>query len=217
MALLYNLGMNLARACFSTFGRWEVEGREAVPPRGRLLVVANHQSNADPAVLAAALPRQAWFLGKRGLFYGPVISAIMRAWGVHPMERDGRDSEALRWTLRTLEQEQMVVLFPEGTRSPQGMRKASRGVAFVALKAHASILPVGITGTENMRGILRILFPFCHIKANIGEPFSLPSIEGKLDAAVLDSLTEMIMLRVAVLLPPKYRGVYGQVTSQLGT
>ena len=211
MAIMYNLGVGLARVCFSTFARRTVEGREGVPPRGRLLVVANHQSNADPPVVAASLPRRVWFVGKRGLFRGPVASAVMRSWGVFPLDRDGRDTEALRWVLHTLEQEQVVAIFPEATRSPHGMRRASRGVAFIAMTAHASILPIGITGTENISTMWRVPFPFCRINVNIGQPFSLPDIEGRPDNAILDSLTEMIMLRVAALLPKEYRGVYGQV------
>ena len=214
MAVMYNLGAGLARACFSAFAWWRVEGREGIPPRGRLLVVANHQSNADPPVVAASLPRRVWFVAKRGLFRGHVASALLRSWGIHPMDRDGKDTEALRWILQTLEQEQVVAIFPEATRSPHAMRKAGRGVAFIAMTAHTTILPIGITGTENISTMWRIPFPFCRINVNIGQPFSLPAIEGKLDNAILDSLTEMIMLRVAALLPEEYRGFYGPVPSR---
>ncbi|MFH1140532.1 MAG: lysophospholipid acyltransferase family protein, partial [Chloroflexota bacterium] len=131
MGVVYTVSANLARVCVSTFGRWKVEGQESVPPRGRLLVVANHQSNADPPVVAAAIRRRVWFVGKQGLFRNPISAAVLRAWGIHPVARNGRDSEGLRWILRMLEQEQVVAIFPEGTRSPRGMRAANRGVAFI--------------------------------------------------------------------------------------
>jgi len=214
MGLMYNLSSNLARVCFSTFGRWKVEGQEAIPPRGRLLVVANHQSNADPPVVSAAIHRRVWFVGKRELFRNPISAAVLRAWGIHPVKRNGRDIDGLRWILQMLEQEQAVAIFPEGTRSPRGMRVANRGVAYIAMKSQATILPVAITGTENVRAMWRVPFPFCSIHVKIGQPFSLPLIEGKLDQAVMDSLTEMIMMRVAALLPEEYRGVYGHVASQ---
>ena len=217
MAIMYNLGRGLARVCFSTFARWRVEGREGILPKGRLLVVVNHQSNADPPVVVASLHRRVWFLGKRGLFRGPLASRVMKAWGVYPMDRDGKDSEALRWVLQSLEQERAVAIFPEGTRSLAGMRRANRGVAFIAMKSQAPILPIGITGTENMSSLWRLPFPFCRINVNIGQPFSLPNIEGKLTDAILDSLTDMIMSRVAALLPKEYRGVYGQATSGTGS
>lgn len=216
MGVMYKLGAGLARVCLFTFARWEVEGREVVPPRGRLLLVANHQSNADPPVVAAAIRRRVWFVGKQELFRNPISAAVLHAWGIHPVERNGRDAEGLRWILRMLEQEQVVAIFPEGTRSPRGMRAANRGVAFIALKSQATLLPVAITGTEKIPAMWRILFPFCRIRVRIGQPFSLPLIEGKPDDAIMDSLTQMIMQRIAILLPEEYRGIYGQMASHHG-
>ncbi|MEE8442107.1 MAG: lysophospholipid acyltransferase family protein, partial [Dehalococcoidia bacterium] len=126
-------------------------------------------------------------------------------------------SNALRWILRTLQQDHMMGIFPEGTRNPNAMHRVpTSGVAYIALKTHSPILPVGITGTERIPAMWRILFPFCHIKVRIGEPFSLPPVDGKLDEATLGSLTEMIMLRVAALLPEEYRGEYSQVSNHAG-
>ncbi|MBI4198976.1 MAG: 1-acyl-sn-glycerol-3-phosphate acyltransferase [Chloroflexi bacterium] len=214
MTLLKEAARLLARGCFFAFGRWEVVGKEGVPPRGRLLVVANHQANADPPVLLAALPRLPWFLAKEGLFINAPVAAVLRALGGHPLAEGGPDARALRWALRKLREDEVLVVFPEGTRNPGSMRRAQNGVAYLALRSQATILPVGITGTERIPGFWRVAFPFCHIKVNIGQPFSLPVMEGKLDDALLDSFTEFIMGRVAALLPPQYRGVYATIPSQ---
>lgn len=207
--MLYALGAALARACLKAFARWEVIGSGAMPPRGRLIVIANHQSNADPPVLVASLPRRIYFLGKEGLFSNPVAARLLRAWGVHPAARNGQDTKSLRWLIRRVEEERVVGIFPEGTRSRNGMTKPNRGLAYLALRTGSSILPVGITGTENIQSFMRILFPFCRLRVRIGEPFRLPPIDGKVSDAVLESLTDMAMQRVAALLPEEYRGAYG--------
>ncbi len=209
MGLAYITGMLLGKLCFTTFGRWEVHGKEAVPPKGPLIVVSNHLSYADPPVLASSLPRRLHFLGKESLFSNPVSASFMRAVGVHPLNPSGMNLGALRRNLELLSMDQALVLFPEGSRSRgQGMKIGKHGVAYVAAKSQAPILPVAITGTEHIRGYLRIPFPLCRITVTIGDPFTLPVVEGKLTKPVLQSLTDMIMLRVADLLPQKYRGHY---------
>lgn len=209
MAILYNIAAGLARTSFTLFSHWSVEGKEEVPPRGRLLVVANHQSNADPPVLAASLPRRIYLMGKRGLFANRLLSFTLKALGVYPLNRDGHDTAALQWGLQILEREQVLVLFPEGTRRRGGMHKGMPGVAYLALKSQAPILPVGITGTENIPGLLRVAMPLCRIHVRIGQPFTLPLMEENVSRLQLEELADMILTRVAQLLPPQYRGVYG--------
>jgi 1-acyl-sn-glycerol-3-phosphate acyltransferase len=209
MAIAYQAGTALARLCFTAFANWTVEGKEAVPPKGPLIVVSNHLSNADPPFLCTSIPRELHFLGKRELFDIPPVAAFMRAVGVHPMNREGVDVDALRWNLNLLKNDGVVVLFPEGTRSrTRGMIRGMSGVAYLAIKSQAPVLPVAITGTEKIGSYARLPMPLCTVKIRIGQPFSLPVIEGKAPRPVLDDLTTMIMSRVAALLPPEYRGYY---------
>ena len=209
MGANYWMGTTLARVCFSAFARWTVDGKEAVPPKGPLIVVSNHLSNADPAVLVASVPRRLHFLAKRGLFKNAVASSFLTSVGVHPVNREGADLDALRWNLRLLAHDQAIVLFPEGTRSLNGgMSRGLPGVAYIAVKSQAPILPVAITGTERINNYWRMPVPLCRLDVRLGDPFTLPSLEGKLSRPLLEHLTDMIMYRIAAMLPEDHRGYY---------
>ena len=208
---LYRLGLLLARVFLPTFGSIRVTGRENVPPAGPLIIAANHQSNADPPVLVYAVPRPLNFMAKRDLFANPVVGWFLRALHVYPVDRDGRDVDALRWALRMLAGGETLVIFPEGTRSPGALGKASDGLAYLALSSGAPVLPVAITGTERIRGMLRIPFHFQRISVAIGEPFAPPPPAGRIERAALKDATREIMERVAALLPPSHRGAYADV------
>ncbi len=208
MELVNPVANFLQRMVLVAFAEWRVTGKENVPPHGPLIIVANHQSYFDSSLLSTSLPRRTRFLAKAGLFRWPVVSSFFRLYGAYPLTRSTADVGAYRWALRQLERDRAVVLFPEGTRSPGGMRKAQAGVALLALRSQAPILPVGITGTERLGSMFRILKPTGAIEVSIGTPFSLPTVEGRPSRQVLDSLTDMIMQRIAALLPPAYRGVY---------
>jgi len=199
---------SIQQGLFRLFADWEVRGKENVPPFGSLIVVANHMSNMDPAVLSPSIPRRTWFLAKKEIFKGPA-AIFLRYWGAYPLNRGRTDLGAFRWALSKLDSGQCIVLFPEGTRSPKGgMRQAQSGVTKLALSSGASILPVGITGSEHFGTWLRIFNPTGKLTVQIGRPFSLPEIEGTPTQAIIDSMTTMIMERIALQLPDTHRGVY---------
>ena len=209
-SFMYQAGHWLGRFCFGNFGRLEVIGREAVPPYGPLIVVANHVSYNDPPMLVASLPRPLHFIAKQELFRYTLTNYFLSQYNVFPFNRSGRGVDAMRLMLRLLAEDRAVVIFPEGHRSPDHkMKEAMLGVAYLAHKSQAPILPVGVTGTENFPP-WRLPIPMCRMRANIGQPFTLPVIEGNPSRDVLGSLRDMIMDRVAAMLPEEYRGVYAR-------
>jgi 1-acyl-sn-glycerol-3-phosphate acyltransferase len=206
--LIYSFGKNLGRFCFGVLGRLDVTGRESVPPFGPLIVIANHLSNNDPPVLISTINRRLNFIAKQELFNNPINRFVLKEIGVHPFDRSGRAVDIIKLSLRLLAQDKPVVMFPEGTRSlDHSMQKGLPGAAYIAMKSQAIILPVGIVGTEKFSS-RRMMFPFARIGVNIGQPFTLPSIEGRPSHDVLRSMADMMMSRIAMLLPEKYRGVY---------
>jgi 1-acyl-sn-glycerol-3-phosphate acyltransferase len=171
-------------------------------------VVSNHLSYTDSPLLVASIPRPLYFICKGGPFVNPITKYVLGRFHVAPFDRSGLRIDAMRLMLRMLAEDRAVVAFPEGHRSPDHTMKAGMlGVVYLALKSQAPILPVGLTGTEKIRG-WRMPLPLCHLSANIGQPFTLPILEGRPSREVMASLLDLIMLRIADLLPAQYRGAY---------
>jgi 1-acyl-sn-glycerol-3-phosphate acyltransferase len=208
MTVLYPAGRELARFCFNVFGRMEVTGRECVPPYGPLIVVANHISYNDPPVMVASFSRSLDFLGKKELFVNPISRFMMKQFRVHSLDRTASGVNAMRTALQLLTQDRAVVIFPEGHISAHhAMEEARPGAAYLAIKSQAPILPIGIYGTEKFPP-KRMPFPLCHFRVNIGPPFTPPVLEGRITHDVIKSVLDMIMYRIAALLPKEYQGVY---------
>jgi 1-acyl-sn-glycerol-3-phosphate acyltransferase len=207
---MYRISRAYITFALKTMSGWKVEGRENVPPRGPLIVVANHLSNMDPPLLMCSVPRRLRFLAKKGLFV-PGIAQFLTAYGAYPVSLDAtQDIKGFNWARRLLTREDGVLcLFPEGRRSfERKMVKAIPGVALLALRTQAPILPIAITGTEHIGPIWRVFFPTGPIRVRIGTPFTLPNVEGRLTREQLDAFTTMVMRRVADMLPPQYQGYY---------
>ena len=189
-----------------------VRGQRRVPRRGPLLVVANHLSYLEPPLLAVALPRRMTYPALYELLELPWLGPFFRRLGALPVRRGGlHDLRSLRTVLDVLAQGEAVAIFPEGTRSlAPGLLRADPGVSLLAVRSGAPILPVAVTGTEELTSIGRILsarLRRTRVRVVVGEPFHLPAAPGKVDHR---ALADRIMLEVAKLLPPAYRGVYAQ-------
>ncbi|MQG76018.1 MAG: 1-acyl-sn-glycerol-3-phosphate acyltransferase [SAR202 cluster bacterium] len=198
------------RGALRLFSNWKVTGQENVPPDGPLLIVSNHMSNIDPPMIAASVSRRVNFIAKRGIFQ-PGIRWFLKAYGAFALNavEEGNDIQAMLWMRQLLRQNRAIVVFPESTRNPYvGMQKAMGGVAFLAAKTQTTILPVGLTGTERLGPLWRVMFPTGDLTVNIGKPFTLPDTKGKMDADQITSMMDSVMGRIADLLPKEYHGVY---------
>ena len=192
------------------FSNWQVIGQENVPLTGPLLIVSNHMSNVDPPLVAASIPRRVNFIAKRGIFK-PGIRWFLKAYGAFALNaaKEGNDIQAMLWIRKLLRQNKSVVIFPESTRNPYiGMQQAVPGVALLASKTQTPILPVGITGTERLGPLWRIVFPTGDLRVHIGRPFTLPDTKNPFTHEQLTEMMNTVMGRIADLIPNNYHGVY---------
>ena len=210
MPWFYYVGTLLVRVLLFLFTNWQVRGRENIPRQGGLLVVANHISLADPPVLGVSLGRKAAFVAKKELFHFRLIGYFIRGFGAFPVHRGRLDRKALRQAQQVLAQGLALIVFPEGRRSKKAqLKSAFSGTALIALRNGVPILPVGITGTEKIRGVAWLLAR-PQVIINIGRPFYLPPIGSRLTKVELTELTNSIMERIAELLPLEHRGIYAE-------
>lgn len=191
----------------------EVKGRENIPRRGPLILASNHMNLADPPVLTALMPRRVVWMAKEELFDIPVFGVLYHLFGCIPVRRFEADLRALRRTQETLRRGLVLGMFPEGTRSAgRGLLPGEPGTALIAMRTGAPVMPVAIWGTEGVR-LPAAFFRRTKVSVVFGEPFVLPRRERIRKEDVMEG-TELIMRRIAALLPPHYRGAYAQEGSQ---
>jgi 1-acyl-sn-glycerol-3-phosphate acyltransferase len=200
------------------FTRIRIEGDAgAIPREGPVILAANHISNADAVLIGAFLTprlgRRIHWLGKKEMFDWPIVGYIARNGGVVPVDRGAADVEAFRVARRILDAGNVLMVFPEGTRSPTGeLQPPKDGLAMLALRTNATIVPIGISNTDRIWPKGRpIPFPGKHATMRIGEPFRVgellpPEIDRK---AAKGLATTLIMRRIAAQLDPRHRGTYG--------
>ena len=133
----------LARAWF----RLRVVGIENVPRAGPVILASNHVSFADPPLVGCALPRGIHFLARKSLFDIPLLGWIIRKLNAVPVDRDGGGGTGLKAILDRLSAGEGILLFPEGTRSPDGKVKPARaGIGLTVIKSNAPVVPVCVVG-----------------------------------------------------------------------
>jgi 1-acyl-sn-glycerol-3-phosphate acyltransferase len=205
---LYYLEVFLTRLIVIMLTQFRIQGKDNVPRTGSLLVVANHLSVSDPPILGVSLGRRVFFMAKEELFKNRLSGYFVRQFGAFPVYRRRSNLDAVRKAGQVIQDGKALVMFPEGKRSKVGsLQVAQFGSAFIACHNQVSILPVGITGTEMIRG-LSWIWQRPKINFVIGKPFQLPENQGPQTREKLVEYTDLIMRHIAELLPEKYQGQY---------
>ena len=186
---------------------------------GPLILASNHASNLDGPIVGSwlmpRLGRRIHWMGKKELFDWPFLGWLAANGGVHPVDRSKADVEAFRLASRILADGGVLFVFPEGTRSPTGaLQEARDGVAVLALRSGAPIVPIGIAGSHRVWPKGQTL-PHPgrsrHGPDRRGVRARRPHPAGHGQAGREDrSRRTILMRRIADLLPPELRGVYAE-------
>ena len=192
---------------FKLLVRMEAEGRENFPYAGALLLVSNHLHILDAPIGLIFIPRRiAAFVKSK--WKRPPFNWLMACMG-DVIYAGKIDRHALEEGIKVLQSGGLLAIAPEGTRSHTGgLGKGQAGVALLATRAHAPVLPLAMYGQEQaIKYWKRLRRVPIHVR--VGQPIELPP--GKASKEQLEAYTEQIMIALARLLPPEYRGVYAEL------
>ncbi|MFO7173327.1 MAG: lysophospholipid acyltransferase family protein [Bacillota bacterium] len=188
---LYRFAAFLAGFLYRVLFGLRVEGREHVPGEGPAILFANHLSWHDIPLLAIAAPRPIRFMAKAELFRPPLVGAVLRFFGAFPVRRGAADRQAIREALAALAAGELLGIFPEGTRVRPGQTgRAEPGVAYLAWKSGAPVVPAAISGTPRLFG---------RVTVRIGPPIRLEGFSPKPDSEEWAAASARLMAAVAGL------------------
>jgi 1-acyl-sn-glycerol-3-phosphate acyltransferase len=205
----------LARAVW----RPRVEGVENVPATGGVLLASNHLSFADSVVIPVVAPRKVVFLAKAEYFDGPGLKGqLSKAWfeglGMVPVNRDDTRSalDSLDIALEVLGRGEAFGLYPEGTRSRDGrLYRGKVGVAQLALQSGAPIVPVGLTGTQDLQPVGTRVPRLAEVTVRFGAPIHVAGrYDGVPPGRARREITDRVMSEIQRLTGQEPAGVYNE-------
>jgi 1-acyl-sn-glycerol-3-phosphate acyltransferase len=150
LSYIYRISKIVLYIFFKVFNRLKVIGSENIPKKGGVIVAANHVSYLDPPLIAVAVKRQVVYLAREGLFKVPVLGSFISLFSI-PVRRGRPQPSTIKGVTRRLRQGELVLMFPEGSRSIDGqLLDAKRGVGLIAARSRISVVPAFIRGTEKV-------------------------------------------------------------------
>jgi len=195
---LYRGGRVIVRIFTSVMFDLKVRGIENVPKTGGVLLVSNHQSYLDPACIAVRLPRPLSFLAKSELFEVPGLAWLIRELGAIPIRQGAGDIGALRETIQKLRDGHGLIVFPEGTRTPNGeLQRLEPGIALIARKCGVPVIPVAIEGSFDAWPTGSRIFQSHPIRIAYGTPMA--NVQDLKPAELLQEIDRTIRSLIAEL------------------
>jgi len=197
------------RGFFRATCRINREELAKVPQEGPLLMLVNHTYVLDGPMLYVFLrPRNLLAMAKKELWDNKFLGWVMNSWRSIPVDRENMGRDTMEACFSALDRNEILAMAPEGTRSKdEKLQQGRAGVAFIAHKKDAPMLPVIVLGfssfAENIKRLKRT-----PITITVGKPFEIIQKGGRIDAATREALIDEIMLRMATLMPNEKRGYY---------
>jgi 1-acyl-sn-glycerol-3-phosphate acyltransferase len=204
----------LFRGVFHLISQVRITGKENIPTQGPYIAAINHLSLFEPPFIVAFWPKALEPVGAVEIWSKPGQGVLVKLYGGIQVHRGEYDRQLIDKMLAALGAGYALLIAPEGGRShAPGLRRGKPGVAFIVNKTNIPVIPVGIVGSTDdfLDKALHAKRP--RLEMHIGKPLHLPPVTGKgLEKhASLQRNVDQIMLAIAELIPPEYRGVYANL------
>lgn len=207
------LRMLIRTAGFHLATKTTVSGVENVPADGPCILMMNHVSLLDPVACVGAIPHRFVVpMSKIENSHKPIIGPLLRMYGVYTVDRNIVDRKALMNSIELVKSGMMILIAPEGTRRPEGLTHPKHGLAYVATKSDAVIVPGTVSGKVDFLNQWKH-FRRAIVHVNFGRPFKFKTNgEARIPRDTLSRMSEEAMYQLALALPdPNLRGVYSNV------
>ncbi len=202
MLLSYVIAQRLFRELARGFYDFRVVNQAGMTFEGPALICSNHLSFLDPPFIGQAFEQPIHYFARKTLFKNPVAGAILRSWQSIPIDRDKPDPSSLKTTIRLLKRGGRVLMFPEGTRSPDGqLQPAEPGAGLFIAKSAVPVLPVRIHGTYEAFSRHHKLPQPSTIRLVVGDLWKpdLDALRHLPPKALYQTLADEVMTRIAAL------------------
>lgn len=199
----------ILRGIVNTLCNVTINGLEHIPKSGPTLLISNHLSFYDPGIVTA-VPQNRYVISmsKIEAIRNPVIRFVVALWGNYYIRRGTVDRQALTNSIELIKSGQMVWIAPEGTRNPDGLGEPKDGIAYIASKANATLVPMSIIGIGNLHHQMRRLSR-TSVEVNLGEAFRFKIPAGKRLRNVRSQMVHEAMYRIAHTIPDDHAPLRG--------
>ena len=189
----YSISRVIVRWIAAIVFRARIEGTENFPQTGGGLICSNHQSYLDPIIVGMTCQRELCYVARESLFQWTILRWLMTWYNTIPIRRDGLGLSAIKEILRRLRRDELVLIFPEGTRTADGeVRELRAGFCAIARRTQAPLIPVAIDGAYQIWPRDRKWPRLGKIAVCIGEPISTAAMKSLADEELVAELARRI-------------------------